>query len=275
MKKKMLSVLLTGAMMLTLAGCGSTAASSAAPEPETTVTIFIAASLEKAFTDEGKLLDMYKALQPNVTVEVNAGSSGTLLQQIQEGAPCDLFFSAGKKQVTSAEEGGYVIDGSVEDLLENKVVLVKRAGDDSSAVTGFGDMTNASSMALCADSVPAGQYARLIFENMGITDDILNNPDMVINECDKVTAALAAVAQGSNEIGIVYASDAANEPGVEVIAEASKDELPENPLYPAALIDNHQADDSVKAAAADLLAFLQTEEALSVFAEYTFILHEG
>ena len=273
MKKKMLSVLLTGAMMLTLAGCGSTAASSAAPEPETTVTIFIAASLEKAFTDEGKLLDMYKALQPNVTVEVNAGSSGTLLQQIQEGAPCDLFFSAGKKQVTSAEEGGYVIDGSVVDLLENKVVLVKRAGDDSSAVTGFGDMTNASSMALCADSVPAGQYARLIFENMGITDDILNNPE--INECDKVTAALAAVAQGSNEIGIVYASDAANEPGVEVIAEASKDELPENPLYPAALIDNHQADDSVKAAAADLLAFLQTEEALAVFAEYTFILHEG
>ena len=101
MKKKMLSVLLTGAMMLTLAGCGSTAASSAAPEPETTVTIFIAASLEKAFTDEGKLLDMYKALQPNVTVEVNAGSSGTLLQQIQEGAPCDLFFSAGKKEKIS------------------------------------------------------------------------------------------------------------------------------------------------------------------------------
>ena len=60
-----------------------------------------------------------------------------------------------------------------------------------------------------------------------------------------------------------------------MIAEASKDELPENPLYPAALIDNHQADDSVKAAAADLLAFLQTEEALAVFAEYTFILHEG
>ena len=186
MKKKMLSVLLTGAMMLTLAGCGSTAASSAAPEPETTVTIFIAASLEKAFTDEGKLLDMYKALQPNVTVEVNAGSSGTLLQQIQEGAPCDLFFSAGKKQVTSAEEGGFVIDGSVVDLLENKVVLVKRAGDDSSAVTGFGDMTNASSMALCADSVPAGQYARLIFENMGITDDILNNPDMVIRKVNEM-----------------------------------------------------------------------------------------
>lgn len=312
MKKRVLALTLAGLMALSLAACGSSAAEAPAEEevveeeaaeaepaeeeapaePEAepeeepaeeaeadtledaTVTIFIAASLGKAFEDEGKLLDMYKELRPNITVEVNSGSSGDLEQQIEAGAPCDLFFSAGKKQVKAAEEAGYVIDGSIVNLLENKVVLVKRAGDTESAVTGFGDMTNAASMALCADSVPAGQYARTIFETMGITDDILNNPNLVINECDKVTAALAAVAQGSNEIGIVYASDAANEPGVEVIAEATAEELPENPLYPVCLIDNHSADDATKAAAADLQQFLQSEEALDVFAEYTFLLHE-
>ena len=305
MKKKGLAMMMAGLLAVSLAACGSTAAETAPAEEaeeaveeadeeaaeeaeeetegeeaeaaldDATVTIFIAASLGKAFEDEGMLLDMYKELRPNITVEVNSGSSGELEQQIEAGAPCDLFFSAGKKQVKAADEAGFVIADSTVDLLENKVVLIKRAGDDACTVTGFGDMTNAASMALCADSVPAGQYARTIFETMGITDDILNNPNLVINECDKVTAALSAIAQGSNEIGIVYASDAANEPGVEVIAEATQEELPENPLYPVCLIDNHSADDAVKAAATDLQQFLMSDEALKVFADYTFILHEN
>lgn len=283
MKKKILSVMLSAAMLLILAACGSTASSQSQAErladnaevlPESTITIFIAASLTKSFEDEGKLIDMYKERQPHVTIEVNSGSSGALEQQIEEGAPCDLFFSAGMKQMTQAEESGFVVEGSAVPLLENKVVLIKRVGDEACAVTGFQDMTKAASMALCADSVPAGQYARKIFDKLGIGDDIQNNAELIINECDKVTAALSAIAQGSNEIGIVYASDAANEPGVEVIAEATTAELEENPLYPVGLIDNHQADDTTKAAAADFLAFLQTQEALAVFSEYTFILHE-
>ena len=117
-------------------------------------------------------------------------------------------------------------------------------------------------MALCADSVPAGQYARTIFKTIGTSEDALKAAGVTINECDKVTAALSAVSEGSNQIGIVYASDAANEAGVEVIAEATSAELAENPLYPVALIKNTAASAAETAAAEDFLKFLQSDDAM-------------
>jgi molybdate transport system substrate-binding protein len=246
-----------------------TAGTGFSADTQTEMTIFIAASLEKAFTE--KIIPLYNESRPNVSIAVNSGSSGALQQQIEEGAACDLFFSAGSKQVAALEEKGLTMDGTRVDLLENEVVLVKRAGAGS-AVTGFDTITKASSLALCADSVPAGQYARKIFENMGITDQVMA---MTINECANVTAALSAVAEGSNEVGIVYASDAANEPGVEVIAKADSTQLPENPLYPVVLIKNAQASDEEKAAAADFEAFLQSDDAMKIFNDYTFIAHEA
>lgn len=249
-------------------------AASGATLDTATVTIFIAASLDKAFEDEGGIISMYNKTQPNVKIEVNSGSSGTLEQQIEQGTPCDLFFSAGKKQMKAAKEAGFVVDGTQVNLLENKVVLIKRKGDTDCKVTGFDNMDQATSMALCADSVPAGQYARTIFDTIGTSVDALTAAGVTINECDKVTAALTAVSEGSNQIGIVYASDAANESGVEVIAEASNKELAENPLYPVALITNKAADAAETAAAEDFIKYLQSKEAMAKFQEYTFLAHD-
>ena len=253
------------------AASGATASGAAAETSSMNadVTIFIAASLEKVFTE--KIIPLYNETRPNVKITVNSGSSGDLAKQITEGAACDLFFSAGKKQVTTVTDAGFTIDGSEVDLLENEVVLIKRAGAETK-VTGFDNITDASSLALCADSVPAGQYARTIFETMGITDKVMA---MTINECDKVTAALSAVSEGSNEVGIVYASDAANESGVEVIAKATKDQLPQNPLYPVVLIKNTAATGDETAAAADFEKFLQGSDAMKIFSDYTFIAHSA
>ena len=113
-------------------------------------------------------------------------------------------------------------EDTVKDLLENKVVLI-RPKDGETKVTGFENITDAENMALAGEDVPVGQYSREIFSNLGIMDDVNKNG---INECKNVTDVLAAVSEGSNEVGVVYATDAASVTDkVDIIAEASADSL--------------------------------------------------
>ena len=164
--KKLIALMLSLVMVLSLAACGSNgadtkgsassagsasgSASTSAPADasgsadassdadaealgETTIYIDIAASLEAVFRDV--ILPAYAEKQPNVKVEYNTGSSGKLLSQIEEanGIGHDLFFSAGKKQVTTLDEtDGLVVAGSVVDQLSNELCLVK--GNDTEAI---------------------------------------------------------------------------------------------------------------------------------------------
>ena len=92
-----------------------------------------------------------------------------------------------------------------------------------------------------------GQYSREIFSNLGIMDDVNK---MEINECKNVTDVLAAVSEGSNEVGVVYATDAASVTDkVDIIAEAPADSLKTLVLYPVGLIEDKEAsEDDTKAA---------------------------
>ena len=156
---------------------------------------------------------------------------------------------------------------SVVDLLENKVVLIKPKGGETK-VTGFENITDAENIALAGEDVPVGQYAREIFTNLGIMDDVNK---MEINEGRNVTEVLTAVSEGSNEVGVVYATDAASMgDSVEIIAEAPAGSLDTPVLYPIGLIENASADDDEKAAAEAFHEYLQTEDALKVFEEYGF-----
>lgn len=265
MKKKVLAMVLSaalGAGMLT--GCGSLAEEAEAPdeqeieaaaeEPDekTDVYVFIAASLKNTMEE---IKTLYEADHPEVNIIYNADSSGTLQTQIEEGAECDIFFSAAAKQMTALEEGGYVTEGSVANLLENKIVLIKPVGGET-AVTGFENITEASSLALAGEDVPVGQYARQLFDNMGITEQVMS---MEINEGANVTAVLTAVAEASNEVGIVYATDAASMPdSVEVIAEATAEQV-DPAIYPIGLIVNGEASDAQRAAAEAFLEYLTTD----------------
>ena len=293
MKRKMMALLLSmtlGATML--AGCGSGSSDSgdssakdtkedaaadgtdkeeadAADETEasgekTDVYVFIAASLKNTMEE---IKANYEAEHPNVNIIYNADSSGTLQTQIEEGAQCDIFFSAATKQMDALTEEGYVIDGSVTNLLENKIVLIKPTGEET-AVTGFDNITEASSLALAGEDVPVGQYSREIFDNLGITDEVNK---MEINEGKNVTDVLASVSEGSNEVGIVYATDAASvADSVEVIAEAPEGSLKTPVLYPAGMVEDKEASDDDKAAAEAFLEYLQSDEALEVFEKYGF-----
>ena len=197
----------------------------------------------------------YEAEHPNVNIIYNADSSGTLQTQIEEGAQCDIFFSAATKQMDALTEEGYVIDGSVTNLLENKIVLIKPTGEET-AVTGFDNITEASSLALAGEDVPVGQYARKLFENIGNLDDVMA---MEINEGANVTAVLTAVAEGSNEVGVVYATDAASMADkVEVIAEATVDQV-DPAVYPIGLIEDKEASDAEVKAAEEFKEYVATD----------------
>lgn len=279
MKKQILAVL----MVMTLgtglmAGCGSgknEAEDKAAASKETTgndeasgagqeaenekdsvekqdVYAFIAASLKNTMEE---IKAVYEEVHPEVNLIYNADSSGTLQTQIEEGAQCDIFFSAATKQMNALTEGGYVVDGTVTNLLENKIVLIKPTGGET-AVTGFDNITEASSIALAGEDVPVGQYARTLFENLGILDQVMG---MEINEGANVTAVLTAVAEGSNEVGVVYATDAASMADqVEIIAEAAEDQV-DPAIYPVGMIQNEEASGEQTKAAEEFLNYLTTD----------------
>lgn len=318
MKIKVMSLFLAVCMILSLAACGSAAESAAveseaaasavvesaaaeeaapeeAPAEEATaeeapaeeaaqleaaeIQVFIAASLNSAFEE---ITALYKEQQPNVTVVINADSSGTLQQQIQEGYACDIFFSAGKKQMTTLEGEGFVIEGTNTELLENQLCLVTYPGSGT-AVTGFEDMDKAASIALADGSVPVGKYTRTALMNLGIlaesedpsaytTQEVSEALGGVeINECGNVSKVAQAVMEGSNEIGTVYYSDYYDyQDSLEILAQ-DDGTLTGPIIYPVGRIVNQEATEAQTAAADDFFAFLQTDEVKAVYESYCMI----
>lgn len=233
------------------------------------VYAFIAASLSNSMEEIQK---DFNELYPNVTIYYSADSSGTLQTQIEEGARCDLFFSAADKQMDALTEEKLTKEDTVVDLLENKVVLIKPK-DGKTKVTGFENVTDAENMALAGEDVPVGQYSREIFTNLGIMDKV---NEMEINECKNVTDVLAAVSEGSNEIGVVYATDAASVADkVEILAEAPADSLQTPVLYPVGLIEDKEASEDDTKAAEAFLDYVESDAAIKVFEDYGFTAYEA
>ena len=267
MKKKIYTVMIAGIM-----AAGMTAGSVQAATTEDAsgdLYVFIAASLANAMDVIQK---DFNEEYPDVNILFNADSSGTLQTQIEEGSRCDIFFSAATKQMDALVDEKLADKDSVVDLLDNKVVLIKPKGGKTK-VTGLENITDAENMALAGEDVPVGQYSREIFKNLGIEDDVNK---MEINEGKNVTEVLAAVSEGSNEVGIVYATDAASVADkVDIIAEAPEGSLKTSVLYPVGLTVDAEASDEEAAAADAFLAYLQTDDAMKVFEEYGFAAYKA
>ena len=272
MKKKILAALTAGILTTGLMTGTVFAADKEVKGDENLkgeVYAFIAASLSNSMEEIQK---DFNELYPNVTIYYSADSSGTLQTQIEEGARCDLFFSAADKQMDALTEEKLTKEDTIKDLLENKVVLIKPK-DGETKVTGFENITDAANIALAGDSVPVGQYSREIFDNLGITDEVNK---MEINEGKNVSEVLAAVSEGSNEIGIVYATDAASVADkVDVIAEAPADALKTPVLYPVGLIEDKEASEDDTAAAEAFLEYIKSDDAMKVFEKYGFTAYKA
>lgn len=249
---------------------------------EVTLNAFIAASLNNAFEE---LKANYEAEHPNVTITLNAASSGTLLTQIQEGYDCDIFFSASTKEIDQLEEEGRIVDGTRTDLLKNEVVVITWQGS-STTVTGLDSLSEAASIALADGSVPVGRYTRTALQATGVLDSSLTASDITtaevsealggveINECANVSAVLQAVAEGSNEVGTVYYSDAYSEiDRIEILEHVSTD-LTGNIIYPVAQVvplDESAVSEEQTAAAEEFLAYITSDEAMEIFTTYMFL----
>ena len=266
MRKKLIAAMMAGVLS---AGMLSTGVFAADTDLKGEVNTFIAASLSNAMEEIQK---NFNETYPDVEILYNADSSGTLQTQIEEGARCDIFFSAADKQMNALVDENLARKDTVEDILENKVVLIKPK-DGETKVTGFENITDAANIALAGDSVPVGQYAREIFDNLGITDEVNK---MEINEGKNVSEVLAAVSEGSNEIGIVYATDAASVVDkVDVIAEAPADALKTPVLYPVGLIEDKEASEDDTAATEAFLEYIKSDDAMKVFEKYGFTAYKA
>lgn len=296
MKKRVLAAMLAGVMVLGLAGCGGssdekkedTKAEDTAKDEDkesdgdqfddTTVTIFAAKSLN-GVVDE--LIAMYNEEQPNVEVVTSYDSSGTLMEQIEQGAACDLFFSAAQKQMDQLEGDELVVDGTRANVVNNQVCVVTYKGSDTK-VTGLEDIDKAESFALADGSVPVGKYTRQAMVNAGMLDKVDDVSTITtqevsdalggieINECANVGAVTAAVSEGSNEVGTVYKSDTYGlEDKLEILQVVGYD-LTGDVIYPVAQIKNDEADDLESEAALDFLHFLTSDKAKEVYEKYLF-----
>ncbi len=275
MRKRAVSALL--AAMLAgnlLMGCGAKQEKAM----ETEIQVFIAASLNTVMTELAK---EYHEIHPEVKITYNADSSGTLLTQIEEGYECDLFFSAAQKQMDQLESDGLVMEGTRANVVNNQVVVVTRK-DSGTEVTGLESLGNAESIALAGGSVPAGRYTRQALVSLGMLEETEDAAGISteevsralggaeISEQDNVSKVLAAVIEGSCEVGTTYYSDTYGyEDDLEILETVSYD-LTGNVIYPIAQVVNEEADDAQRAAAAEFLEYILSDEARAVFASYYF-----
>ena len=260
-----------------LTACGSPASSSTASSAAASqaagesveLIVFAAASLTETLTAIG---ETYSAENPGVTFSFNFDSSGTLKTQIQEGADCDLFISAGQKQMDQLDsaasadvntEGLDCVDsGSRVDLLENKVVLCVPEGSDKGidSFDALAEHLKAEDILFCMGNsdVPVGQYTQKILEYYGLDEEALA-ADGVITYGSNVKEVTTQVIEASVDAGVVYCTDAYSA-GITPVDEATS-EMCGQIIYPAAVMKAAPHADAARA----FLDYLQTGDAGAVF----------
>jgi len=250
------------------------------------LVVFAAASMTETME---QIAGLYKKKAPNVKLTYNFDSSGTLKTQIQEGAECDIFISAGQRQMdqlditanaaVNAEGLDFVFPGTRINFLENKVTLCVPKGNPAN-ITSFADLadklanTNIPTpdsrlptpilLAMGNSDVPVGQYTQRILKFFNLDEKALANSGRITygSNVKEVTTQISA---SSVSCGVVYRTDAYSA-GLE-IADYATVEMCGQVIYPAAIMKGGKNPE----AAAAFLEYLQTDEALAVFEKVGFL----
>jgi molybdate transport system substrate-binding protein len=236
---------------MSLAGCG---------QPDGAVlTVSVAASLQKAMQE---VAAAYQGSHRGVRVAFNFGGSGMLEQQIERGAPADVFFSAASKPMDQLAARGLILGDTRRDLLRNTIVLIVPAA--AKEPSSFQALTEAGVKLIALGdpgSVPAGDYGRQALEAMHLWEPV--QPKLVLAK--DVRQVLSYVETGNADAGIVYATDARESSKVRIAATATEGTY-RPVVYPVAVIK----DSRNLAAARDFVTFLAGPAAHEIFARHGF-----
>jgi len=225
------------------------------------VTVFAAASLREALDDQLKRFEA----STNNKVIVSYGASNALAKQIESAAPADLFISADLDWMDHVAERKLLAPDSRFNLLRNTLVLIAPAGTSTALKIGpnFGLAAALGTQKLAManpDSVPAGKYGKAALERLSVWTSVEKN----VARAENVRAALALVSRGEAPFGIVYATDAQADKGVQVVDTFPADSYPPI-VYPAAMLAS-----SKSPAAQPLLEYLRSGAARPVWEKYGF-----
>lgn len=277
--KKIVSLMLVLMMVTSLAACGSKEEPAAknteeAAEEKTELIVFAAASMTETLT---KVSELYKVENPNVELIFNFDSSGTLKTQIQEGAACDLFISAGQKQMNQLDINAdpeintdgldFVLADTRINILENKVTLCVSETSEAGIET-FDDLAKALKsgsilMAMGNSDVPVGQYTQKILKFYELSEEELAGAG-VISYGSNVKEVTTQVSEGSVDCGVIYCTDAFSA-GL-TVKDAATAEMCGQVIYPAAVLNVSTNQELAK----EFLAFIQTDACMEIFEEVGF-----
>ena len=224
------------------------------------ILVSAAASLKEALEE---IKPLYQQSKSNININYNFGASGALQQQIEQGAPADIFISAAKKQVDALEQKGLLLPGSRTNLANNRLVLI--VAQDVVGINSFYNLTDSKIKKIAIGeprSVPAGQYGEQVLKKLKLYDRLKSKLVFANN----VRQVLAAVESGNAEAGLVYATDAKISNKVKV-AVAADDKFHSPIVYPIAIIKSSKNTSAAK----EFVQFLSGNEAKTVLKKYGFI----
>lgn len=264
------------AVMLILAGCGATSsdntnatASSPSASPaqaagQTAETVELTISAAASLTDAlEEIKTLYESNNSGIKLSFNFGASGALQQQIEQGAPADLFISAASKNMKALVEKELVDPGQQKNLLQNELVVVVPAGS-SLGIASLEDLTKEDVKHVAIgipESVPAGNYAKEALSNAKLWDALQAKSV----QAKDVRQVLQYTETGNADAGFVYKTDALTSDSVKIafaVDQAAYSAIE----YPVGIVKatEHGAE------AEQLYTFLQSQEALDIFVKYGF-----